>query len=363
MKNNKQGSQWLAERPYIIAISITIVLVLWMASGALKERDVVDQQSKKDNVLPRVKVETLYADTINDTIELYGNTEPDRISTLKAEIAGKIKSVFAKRGSIVKAGQIIAKIEMNNIQSQLLSSKALLAQREIEYAGAKKLNVDGYQGKVHVSSAFASLESVKADIKRLELNVEHTVIRAPFDGILNTRYVEQGDYVKSGDEIAVIVDLEPLVVRVYVTENQVGKLSVNQSAKIRLLNHTATKGIVRYISSIADDATNTFKVEISIENNDLKLLAGLSGEVSIALQQVPAIKISPALLALDELGNIGVKTVENNRVKFTPINIVKSENDGIWLSGLGKQADIITLGQGFVRTGDEVEAIMSVESK
>ena len=70
-----------------------------------------------------------------------------------------------------------------------------------------------------------------------------------------------------------------------------------------------------------------------------------------------AIKISPALLALDEQGNIGVKSVKESIVQFTPIEIIKSDSDGIWLTGLGEQADIIVLGQGFVRAGDKVEAI------
>jgi multidrug efflux system membrane fusion protein len=363
MSNFKQGRQLLAERPYILAIIITVILVLWMASGVTQEQEVPAKKNKGNTVIPKVKVETRYADRVSDSVELYGRTEPDRITTLKAEINGKIAKVLAKRGSFVKKGQIIAKIAINDLESQLQRSNALLAQREIEYAGAKTLNADGYQGKVQVASAKANLEAVKADIRRLELNIEHTVIVAPFDGVLNTRYVEEGDYVQSGDDIAMIADLNPLVVRAFVTESQVSQLSVNQSANIRLLNHASTEGIVRYIASVADDATNTFKIEIAIENTDYQYLAGLSGEVNIPLREVPAIKISPALLALDELGNIGVKTVENKIVKFTAIDIVKSENDGIWLTGLGQQADIITLGQGFVRAGDEVNPVMSLTAK
>jgi len=363
MSHIKQGRQLLAERPYIIAIVITVILVLWMASGVTQETKAPTEKSKSSVIIPKVKVETRYADTVNDSVELYGRTEPDRITTLKAEISGKIVEVLAKRGSQVKEGQIIAKIALNDLGSQLQRSEALLAQREIEYAGAKTLNADGYQGKVQVASAKANLEAVKSDIKRLEINIKHTVIVAPFDGVLNTRYVEEGDYVKSGDDIAMIADLDPLVVRAFVTENQVNQLSVNQSANIHLLNNARTDGVVRYIASVADDATNTFKIEISIDNSNYQYLAGLSGEVNIALKQVPAIKISPALLALDELGNIGVKTVENNIVKFTAIDIVKSESDGIWLTGLGQQADIITLGQGFVRAGDEVNPVMILTDK
>jgi multidrug efflux system membrane fusion protein len=50
-------------------------------------------------------------------------------------------------------------------------------------------------------------------------------------------------------------------------------------------------------------------------------------------------------------------------VQFTPIEIIKSESDGIWLTGLGEQVDIIVLGQGFVRAGDKVEAIFDQADK
>lgn len=361
MTQFQRGRTWLSERPYVIALFITIALILWMASGIMQAQEIPQKVDKENNVIPKVKVETLYAENVSDVVELYGRTEPDRVTHVKAEISGKIAQVLAKRGSRVAKGQIIAKLEINDLESQLSRSKALLNQREIEFQGAKKLNAEGYQGQVQVSSAAANLAAVKAEIKRLEIAISYTTIRAPFDGILNTRYVEQGDYVQSGDDVAMIADLDPLVVRAYVTEQQVAQLSVGQHAEISLLNKTQLPGKVRYIASVADDNTNTFKIEVNIDNTNYKLLAGISSEVDIILDEVAAIKMSPALLALDEMGNIGVKTVNDDKVIFTPINVVKSENDGLWLAGLGQQADVITLGQGFVRAGDIVDAVMSTE--
>jgi multidrug efflux system membrane fusion protein len=361
MKQSRYGRQWLAERPYILALIITLILIIWMASGIMKAQEIPNKVDKENNIIPKVKVETLFAENVSDVVELYGRTEPDRITHVKAEISGKIEQVLAKRGSRVSKGQIIVTLAINDLESQLARSKALLNQREIEFQGAQKLNAEGYQGKVQVSSAAANLAAVKADIKRLEIAISYTVIRAPFDGILNTRYVEQGDYVQSGDDVAMIADLDPIVVRAYVTEQQVELLSVGQKAEVSLLNKIQLPGTLRYIASVADDNTNTFKIEVNIENADYKLLAGISSEVDIVLNEVPAIKMSPALLALDEMGNIGVKTVSNEQVVFTPINVVKSENDGLWLTGLGQQADVIILGQGFVRAGDTVDAVMSNE--
>jgi len=361
---------WLSQRPYIIAVIISLVLVFWMASGpsaaeqkAIIKAEQIPQSSTNEKVKAQVKVETRYGSYVHKTIELYGRTEPDRITTLKAEVHGKIIKVLAKRGAKVEKGQAIVQIALNDLPAQLTRSQALLSQREVEYQGTLKLNKKGYQGKVQLAQAFAALESVKSDIQRLELDIANTLVKAPFDGILNTRYVEVGDYVASGDDIAMIADLDPLIIRAHATEQQIAKLSVGKVAEVSLLNGQKLQGKLRYIASVGDDATNTFKIEVAIANrptNDKpQLLAGLSSELHIALEEMSAIKISPALLALDEQGNIGVKSVKGSIVQFTPIDIIKSESDGIWLTGLGDKADIITLGQGFVRAGDRVEAIFA----
>ncbi|GAM61787.1 membrane fusion protein [Vibrio ishigakensis] len=86
--------------------------------------------------------------------------------------------------------------------------------------------------------------------------------------------------------------------------------------------------------------------------------SGVSAEVGLELETKMAVKITPAMLALDEEGNLGVKTLEQEDViKFVPIQIVKAEQDGVWLSGLGDKVDIVTTGQGFVRDGDRVIAV------
>lgn len=356
------NARWFAQRPYYIAALIAVILFFWMASGPNAEEqkaEIMSEIPKHDEkqTTAQVKVETRYGKQIHKTIELYGRTEPDRITTLKAEVKGKVIEVLAKRGSTVSKGQVIAKIALNDLPAQLSRSKAQLKQREVEYEGALKLNAKGYQGKVQLAQTYAELESVKADIERLTLDIENTVIKAPFAGVLNTRFVEVGDYVASGDDIAMIADLDPLIVRAHVTELQISQLSVGQEAKVNLLNGNEAHGKLRYIASVGNDATNTFKIEVAIDNADQQLLAGLSSELTIELEQMSAIKISPALLALDEKGNIGVKSVKNSIVEFTPINIIKSESDGIWLTGLGDKIDLIILGQGFVRAGDKVEAI------
>jgi multidrug efflux system membrane fusion protein len=92
-------------------------------------------------------------------------------------------------------------------------------------------------------------------------------------------------------------------------------------------------------------------------------MAGMSTELALPLETTWAMRISPAVMALDEQGNLGVKTVVDNHVRFVPIDIVKSDSQGVWLSGMGQQADIITLGHGFVRDGDKVDVVRVDEAK
>lgn len=354
-----RSRQWVSKRPYVLAALIFVILVLWMLSGS-NEPVVQDAESQTTTqIIPKVKVQRFSAELVDSTVELYGRSEPDRITTVKAEVAGKILKVHAKRGANVTKGQVIATIDEQDLEARLTKAKALLAQRELNYSGVESLHQDGYQGKVQLSTAMAELEDVKAQIKALEIALKNTQVVAPFDGVLNSRYVEQGDYVKVGDQIAMVADLQPIIVTGYATEHQVSALRVGQSANIALLNQPETSGKIRYIASVADENTNTFKVEVAVENADNKWRAGQSGMLNISLNETQAIKVSPALLALDEQGNIGIKTVADEHVVFTEIDIVKSENDGVWLGGLGSQADIIVLGQGFVRDGDQVEPVMA----
>lgn len=349
------------QQPAWIAAAIFILLTLWILSGVAASPEASTEKSKSsEDVAPlaKVKVETLQADMVNREITLYGRTEPDRQATLRAEIRGQVMEVLVDRGQEVKAGDVLFRLDQNDLEQQLVSAKALLKQREIELEGAQSLGKKGYQSQSTQAQAEANLQSAKANVERLELSLENTQIAAPFDGVLNDRYVEVGDYLREGDQIAMVVDLQPLVIRADVTENHVRELELGQTAKGRLVSGELMQGKIRYISSVSNQGTNTFKIEVAVDNSKNQYIAGMSTELSVPLQQTWAVKITPAVMALDEQGNLGVKVVRQKHVHFVPIDIVRSDNEGVWLSGLGQSADVITLGHGFVRDGDEVEVVL-----
>lgn len=349
--------------PHWLALIIFVLLCLWLFSGVggSNADDDVSKQNEQTAEIQKVKLSTMYAEEVDQEVKVYGRTEPDRVATLRAEINGQVQEIFVAEGQSVKAGQKLVRLDENDLRQRLASVKASLKQAEIELKGAKSLGRKGYQSEVAQAQAEASLAEAKAQQAALQLSLENTLIYAPFDGVMNKHYMEVGDYLREGDSIATVVDLDPLVIKADVTERHVQQLALGQIANGRLVSGQTLEGKVRYISSLSEEGTNTFKVEVAVPNQDSQLRAGMSTELGIPLRKTWAVKITPAVMALDEKGNLGVKTVEQNIVKFVPINMVKSDDEGVWLSGLGRQADVITLGQGFVRDGDTVEVVMDGE--
>jgi multidrug efflux system membrane fusion protein len=343
-------------QPAWIALFIVVALSIWVGSGMRGQEEAPSDANTKQ-VLQKVRVTPMQAMQVEREVKLYGRTEPDRMATLRSESNARVIEVFVERGQSVSKGDLLVKLNTNDLEQRLVSAKALKKQMELELKGAKSLGKKGYQSEANLAQAEANVQSAEAEVETLKLAIARTHIKAPFDGIVNERFVELGDYLREGDDIAQVVDLDPLIISADVTEVDVSRLKLQQAATGRVVSGQVLEGKIRYISSVSTEGTNTFPIEVAVSNSEHQYVAGMSTELSIPLDEAWAIKMTPAVIALDEQGNIGVKTVEQRRVKFIPIDIVKSERDGVWLAGLGRSADVITLGQGFVRDGDEVDVV------
>ncbi len=350
----------LQQQPAWIALAITLALILWIASGMVSgQTDSLEKASDDKPSLQKVQVTTMLADQVDTEISLYGRTEPDRTATLRAEVKGQVKQILVQEGQAVSEGQHLVLLDQNDLPARIAAARATLKQRIIEQDGAKSLSQRGLQSEATQALADANVANAEAQLASLELALENTVIKAPFAGVMDQHFMEVGDYLREGDRIASVVDLDPLVVRADVTEADVAALSVGQKATGRLASGQYLEGAIRYIASVSDEGTNTFEIEVAVPNAESNILAGISTELTLPLAQTYAMRVTPAIMALDERGELGVKIVEDNIVRFIPIDMVKSDSQGVWLSGLGEQADVITLGQGFVRDGDEVEVVYS----
>ncbi len=350
---------FFSKRPWLVSFILFIILSVWLGLGMLRAEESPQNDKKEETVpLARVVVDSFTARATARSINLYGRTAPNREVILGAEISGKIIALTVKKGDFVEKGQSIAKIDKRDLDIKLERAKAVLSVKEKEFKAANSLKKRGLQGEVAYSNAQAALIDARAGVRDVQLALKNANIEAPFSGFIEDMMIEIGDFVGIGDPIAKVLDLSKLVVQADVSERHIHQLKLNQSASVRLVTNETVKGRLRYISRVSSSSTNTFGIEIEIPNQGQATSAGVSAEVELELETQFAVKVTPAMLALDEAGNLGVKTVqEKDVVKFIPIQLVKAEQDGVWLTGLGKQVDLITVGQGFVRDGDSVIAI------
>lgn len=350
---------------YFIAVSIAVAATAWVISGQLTGHDSVAPAAAtsaaalpSEPPLARVRVREQTAEPRIVEIVLRGQTVANRQVELRAETRGKVIAVPADKGATLRTNDIIARLSDDDRQAHLAQSKALLAQRQIEYGNAQKLSKKGYRPETDVAETLAQLEEAKAALTSMEIDIGYTAIRVPFDGVIEERAVEIGDFVDVGDAVATIVDLDPMLVVGHVTEQDVVKIKVDMPGEARLVTGETVSGKVRFVGSTADAQTRTFRVELEVPNPERRVVQGLSAELRLPVAELPAYRVSPAILALTDDGRIGVKTVNaENIVEFHAVQIIGDGPDGVWLTGLPERARLITVGQDFVLAGQEVEPV------
>lgn len=351
-------------KSYWIALLFLLAVALWLISGQFsayrEEPPAAEAGAEFAAGKLRVRVKESQASRITGEVVIPGNTAPLRSVTAKAEVSGRVVAVPGRRGAPVKAGAVLVRLDPSDREARLAEARALVRQRELEYEGARQLRAKGLQAEARLAEAGSELESARAQMKAAQLELERTRIEAPFDGVLDERPVEVGDYVSPGDPVAKVVQLNPFIVTGPASERQVGGLQLGAPGRALLINGASREGFIRYIAATADPATRTFKVELEVPNPEGVRFAGTTAEIHIPLPPVIAHKVPPSVLSLDAAGTIGVKTVNGDGVvEFHEAEVVKADPDWLWLGGLPESIRLIVAGQGYVQEGDEVLAVSS----
>ena len=357
----KRLAAYLGNRPWIIAAALGLAVVAWMASGhrpAAETPGPAVRSDQNEAPLQQVQVRLQQAEAVYRDVTLYGRTAPARSVELKAETRGRVTAIGAERGEQVAAGEVLVRLDARDRDARLAEARATVYQREIEYEAQKPLLEQGYITEGQLAAGAANLERARAELRRAELDLQYMTIRAPFDGAVQDRMVEIGDYLDVGDPVATFVDDRTLIVTASIAEQDVAAVREAPTAEARLITGEQVEGRIRYIAPVAERSTRTFTIELELDNDDGRLPAGVTAELRVRAGQVLAHKMSPAVLTLNDEGVLGVKIVDAaDEVVFHPAEIVKSSSDGVWVAGLPERASIITVGQGFVRAGERVAAV------
>lgn len=351
-------------RSILIAIIMALVAVLWILSGTMKE-DVLNGSADKaledgdsKNRAFKVRIERQSATEMEERIDLQGGIEAGRVIDLKSEIESTVETIKAKKGDLVSASQSLLTLAVNDRQARLERAKADLRVSQLDLESGLSLKKKKLLSENQHQQNIAAVTGARAQVKEIETEIEHTKIQAPFDGVLDDVYVELGDYVSPGTAIARIVDNNALKITTQVPQQHIAKIRLGQRVEAKLLDGMLVTGRVSYISSSADLMTRSFTVEATTVNATKVQFFGQSARVSIIVGKQLSHKLSPAMLSLDKEGALQVKGVDTDGLVVDyKVGLIRSENDGVWLSGLPKEFDLITVGHGFVSAGERVDIV------
>ncbi len=348
-----------------IAVGISVVAVIWILSGIFFSRSGGnDKESVVDTAattkVADVRVRDITAQPHANDIVVTGRTNASRSVELKAKTKGQILAVLKEKGARVEEKEVIAKIELSDREAKVIEAKQRFAQRQIEYDAAKSLEDKGFNSKVTLTQSLANLETARALLTKVMIDHENTNIKVPFKGLIYDQMIEVGDYVSVGDTMFTIVDMDPIELVVFVSERNISSIKLGHEASAVFYNGDTIMGKVSYIAPVADQSTRTFRVEISTSNPDYSIKDGLTAKVRISVEEKKAHKISPSVLSLNDVGQIGVKIVDaQNKVQFVPVTILSDTSDHMWILGLPDNVRLITVGQDFVSHGQTVRPVVA----
>jgi multidrug efflux system membrane fusion protein len=287
-------------------------------------------------------------------IVLRGQTEAFRLLDVKAETSGQVVSSPLRAGTMVGEGELLCKLDQGTKLASLAEAKARLAEAQANNNASATLVQKGYASTTTAISRVAQLEAAQAGVDRAQKEMEFLEIHAPFSGILETDTAEFGALMQPGATCARILELNPIKLVGYATEQQVRRIAVGGVAGARLIGGGTVVGKLTFISRSADQETRTFKVEITVPNEKLEIRDGSTAEIFISLSGETGHLLPQSSLTLNDEGIIGVRIVDGETAKFVPVTIVNETSDGFWVTGLDETAEVIVVGQEYVVTGRRV---------
>lgn len=199
---------------------------------------------------------------------------------------------------------------------------------------------------------FVAKDTVLCSLGVVEVN--RTQVKAPFSGFIE-QIVKPGNFLERGQVCATIIQLNPISFIAGVPEYDINKVRVGQKVNLELVTGQKINGKLTFVSKSASPDTRTFIVESQIENPQGLVKDGLTANMTIEIDKVKAHKISPSILLLNDGGKLGIRIVINSKIaKFIEITILEDSEEGLWVTDIPEDVEIIIQGQGFVEDGQEV---------
>jgi multidrug efflux system membrane fusion protein len=351
----------------LAAVAVLVGVGLWVATGefssvgsAQNEAPAAKDEAAEQPKAPLRTVAVITPPRVEHAraIRISGHTDAEKRVTLATRVMGVIEELPVRQGERVERGELVMRLEAGDKEAAVRMAESLVTQRQAEADAAERLVSGGNAPRLQADQARAALATAKSQLEGAKAELAQYSIRAPYNGVVDRVPVQRGSAILAGAEVATLINLDPLLAIGEVSERDLKYLKPGNTAKIRLVDGTDTEGTLRYVSRDASSATRTFRIEVAVPNEDKKLPAGMTAEITLLADPTDSVVLPRSVVTLSSNGDLGIRAVDrDNKVVFFPIDLVDDTPKGLVLAGIPADARVIVAGQDLVSDGDEVKPV------
>lgn len=272
---------------------------------------------------PVVAVETARAgtETLEEVYQAVGSLEANEAVDIKAEIDAVVERIGFTEGAAVRKGDLLIQFDDTKWRAQYQQARVELENARIRAERAGRLLKTDSVSQQEYDDAQAAARSAEAVYALLEARLKETRIVAPFDGLVSERRVSPGAYVRAGDTLVRLVDLDPIKAVFNVPERYLMRLQPGQKVAVRVvsLGDRVFAGEVFFIDPQVDPVTRTIKVKARLDNPDGLLRPGLFANIALTIATHENATVIPEEAIVAQVGATVVFVVSDGRAQVRPI--------------------------------------------
>jgi RND family efflux transporter MFP subunit len=320
----------------------------------IKQEDAIDTPSVIASPVKTGKLVT--------TIAIPGELEPYQEVDLYAKINSYVKKLYVDIGSEVRQGQLLVTLDAPEINSQLAEAESRVKQMEATYYASKATydrlystsktpgtvsQNDLEQAEAKKNADLANVDAAKSSYKEAAVNLSYLDIRAPFDGVITLRNINEGAYVgpggKTTDPLLIIQDQNRMRLVVSVPEDYTGGLDGKDQVTFSVAALPSRKFTARItrLAGALDTKLRAERIEMDVYNNDRKLLPHMYANVDIPLPSRDSSLIVPKTAVVTSTERVFVIKIVNNKAEWVDVRKGFQSGDQMEVYGNLKSGDEI----------------------
>ncbi|MFO0862065.1 MAG: efflux RND transporter periplasmic adaptor subunit [Phycisphaerales bacterium] len=330
--------KWILGTLFVIALVVGGGAFWLVKSGQL---DQIRQSFDPSSKATFVRVEDIKRGDLVRVVSAPGIIEPLKKVDISAQVSARIIAMPYREGRRVKQGEVIVRLDADDLKASLESAKASLRSEEARLAGAKAsldnsttelgrkrelwaskdiskaeldtAEADYSRAESQYNQVIHAIAIAKANISRAEKNMSYTVITAPFDGVVTSAQAEVGELVvvgtlnNPGSVIMQVADLNSMIVKAKVDETNIAPVKIGQRAKVYINafpNRTFGGSVetIQPLRVVDKDGTAYFQSEIRLEvPEDVTVYSGMTANVDIEVETFQDVIKVPSQAVVERL--------------------------------------------------------------